>query len=618
MPDGAKLTGPSSFSLQSSPESQAAQRLEGRGLAPKISATRSGWNVHDSAGRPALSFKKEEEANEVRAQVLNHYEQGQMSQARDALINPTQQTTPPAQQATPQSTAHTSQAPPPSLTPEALRDELAVIEDINAVTAPDATTREMMQTALHQGNGESGLDSTVQTSRQAMISAIQSGQPAAEVGKAMVQAVATNTAKGILVKGSKGRNWMINALRNVEQETGAPIFPAGIADGNLTDSQIIDAYNDAALAFFNLKKPNITKIKTTGNTANSFVINRPQQKIQKANAWRKYIYHLQLGKVLKTEGKIHLLATQRQISAKELTHQFQKSIEEVINKIIPPESKVVYEYSLDQRAKLKAAIAPAKQTWVNAAAAVNLTPAQFTRGLADYQQVATAEIILLDQGIKPLHFSEDVLSTEQAKAMVHAVKQNFPHLDAATWENRFAVWHPEAIMSIMDQDTAHYGSDIRKAIQQAAAKDELNELLGNKVRTPADADIEVVYHVDGMPIPSATFLSNRRQARQVGDHRRIVLSQVYGKPVTMERYELEDGLRSAKSVEQKAAEKPKPTNRKFESTDGHVPETAIEIERAFPGLVEEVNVRYFDPFGSKITDLDIRLKDVTIQVKAGE
>ena len=62
---------------------------------------------------------------------------------------------------------------------------------------------------------------------------------------------------------------------------------------------------------------------------------------------------------------------------------------------------------------------------------------------------------------------------------------------------------------------------------------------------------------------------------------------------------------------------PPGTPRTFTSTDPLVADLANDIERAYPGHVVGVGVKYFDSAGKEITDIDILLKNAGIQVKEG-
>lgn len=57
--------------------------------------------------------------------------------------------------------------------------------------------------------------------------------------------------------------------------------------------------------------------------------------------------------------------------------------------------------------------------------------------------------------------------------------------------------------------------------------------------------------------------------------------------------------------------------RVFESKDPLVGEVATQIEREFPGSVNGVNRIVHRPDGSILTDLDIELENIVIQVKSG-
>lgn len=65
----------------------------------------------------------------------------------------------------------------------------------------------------------------------------------------------------------------------------------------------------------------------------------------------------------------------------------------------------------------------------------------------------------------------------------------------------------------------------------------------------------------------------------------------------------------------KSSDAPKP--RVFESKDPLVGELATKIDQEFPGSVTGVNTPVYRPDGTPLTDLDIELKDVVIQVKSG-
>jgi len=62
---------------------------------------------------------------------------------------------------------------------------------------------------------------------------------------------------------------------------------------------------------------------------------------------------------------------------------------------------------------------------------------------------------------------------------------------------------------------------------------------------------------------------------------------------------------------------PPGTPRTFTSTDPLVADLANDIEKAYPGHVVGVGVKYFDEAGKMITDIDILLKNAAIQVKDG-
>ena len=55
----------------------------------------------------------------------------------------------------------------------------------------------------------------------------------------------------------------------------------------------------------------------------------------------------------------------------------------------------------------------------------------------------------------------------------------------------------------------------------------------------------------------------------------------------------------------------------FTSTDPYVADTANAIEAKMPGQVVGVNKIMYKPDGTLLTDADIELKDVIIQVKSG-
>jgi len=59
------------------------------------------------------------------------------------------------------------------------------------------------------------------------------------------------------------------------------------------------------------------------------------------------------------------------------------------------------------------------------------------------------------------------------------------------------------------------------------------------------------------------------------------------------------------------------SNRIFESPDPYVGNTANAIESKFPGRVEAVNKIVKDGTGRTITDYDIELDNVIIQIKSG-
>jgi hypothetical protein len=60
-----------------------------------------------------------------------------------------------------------------------------------------------------------------------------------------------------------------------------------------------------------------------------------------------------------------------------------------------------------------------------------------------------------------------------------------------------------------------------------------------------------------------------------------------------------------------------PAPRTWTSKDPRVGETATAIEAKFPGRVKDLNVDVFRPDGSKLTDFDIELDTIVIQMKAG-
>ena len=62
---------------------------------------------------------------------------------------------------------------------------------------------------------------------------------------------------------------------------------------------------------------------------------------------------------------------------------------------------------------------------------------------------------------------------------------------------------------------------------------------------------------------------------------------------------------------------PEGTSKMFTSSDKYVGETANAIEFKFPGKVVDVNKNVYRYDGTKLTDFDIELDSVVIQVKSG-
>jgi len=59
------------------------------------------------------------------------------------------------------------------------------------------------------------------------------------------------------------------------------------------------------------------------------------------------------------------------------------------------------------------------------------------------------------------------------------------------------------------------------------------------------------------------------------------------------------------------------TSKTFTFSEKYVGEIANVIESKFPGIVVDVNKDVYRPYGTKLTDFDIELDNVVIQVKSG-
>jgi predicted ABC-type ATPase len=158
--------------------------------------------------------------------------------------------------------------------------------------------------------------------------------------------------------------------------------------------------------------------------------------------------------------------------------------------------------------------------------------AEFEKVLGDYRQVAIAETLLVDQGLKPLFHEGGVFLQEKAHQFVQLVKKAFPHLEVEAWNGHVAVWNPKAVEDIIATAPDHYGTDVRHAVKAAAESDEVGELLGNVARTRQSGDTVVSFYVAGEQIAGG-FVTQQALASTLGEQRRQTFEIVFDQPVEM-------------------------------------------------------------------------------------
>ena len=146
--------------------------------------------------------------------------------------------------------------------------------------------------------------------------------------------------------------------------------------------------------------------------------------------------------------------------------------------------------------------------------------------MTDAQLVMTAELLLVDQGVKPMHCSSGIITPRQALVMSELLNNKFAHLKAEVWDDCIAVWHIEVVQGLMLDDFMYYGNDVLDAVKACMKSSTMGQLLGNGVRNMNKAKVQVAFSIRGRDIPGA-FNTTHDHAYKIAMSRKIAYDVIF-------------------------------------------------------------------------------------------